>query len=224
MEKNNNFSILIEKNSLSKITKSSSYQNQKPKITTLIPDSLKSYIQLIEQNNFEKFNFLIKNSEIPKTNLNSLLCFCLQNYSNKKNILEQIKLLINKGADIDTMYRSIYELSNNNSPKVEENYDTTLLMYACLYNDKKLIELFINKNNINSLDKNGKPVRNGRSNRAYDTKDSVLHGKLVGCVMRKFCRNRPVRARNKNNSGVCSKRSKAFKNCRDSRRGNRDRL
>ena len=156
MEKNNNFSILIEKNSLSKITKSSSYQNQKPKITTLIPDSLKSYIQLIEQNNFEKFNFLIKNSEIPKTNLNSLLCFCLQNYSNKKNILEQIKLLINKGADIDTMYRSIYELSNNNSPKVEENDDTTLLMYACLYNDKKLIELFINKNNINSLDKNGK--------------------------------------------------------------------
>ena len=29
-------------------------------------------------------------------------------------------------------------------------------MYACLYNDKKLVEMFISKNNINSLDKNGK--------------------------------------------------------------------
>ena len=156
MEKDKNLSFLIEKNSLSKITKSSSYQNQKPKITTLIPESLKAPIQMIEQNNFEKFNYFINSSEIPKSNLNSLLCFCLQNYNNKKNLLDQIKLLIYKGADIDIRYMNIYELSPNINPKVEENDDITLLMYACLYNDKKLIELFISKKNINSLDKNGK--------------------------------------------------------------------
>ena len=151
MDSKNNFSLLIEKNSLSKITKSSSYQNQNPKITTLIPPSLKGPIQFIEQNNFEKFNSFINSSEIPKSNLNSLLCFCLQNYNNKKNIIEQIKLLIYKGADIDTMFRNIYELSPHIGPKVEENENITLLMYACLYNDKKLIEMFVSKNKINFL-------------------------------------------------------------------------
>ena len=156
MDNKNNFSLLTEKNSLSRITKSSSYQNQNPKITTLIPPSLKGPIQFIEQNNFEKFNSFINSSEIPKSNLNSLLCFCLQNYNNKKNIIEQIKLLIYKGADIDTIYRNIYELSPHASPKVDENDDITLLMYSCLFNDKKLVELFISKNKINYLDKNGK--------------------------------------------------------------------
>ena len=156
MDNKNNFSLLTEKNSLSRITKSSSYQNQNPKITTLIPPSLKGPIQFIEQNNYEKFNSFINSSEIPKSNLNSLLCFCLQNYNNKKNIIEQIKLLIYKGADIDTIYRNIYELSPHASPKVDENDDITLLMYSCLFNDKKLVELFISKNKINYLDKNGK--------------------------------------------------------------------
>ena len=156
MDHKNNYIHLKEKNSLSKITKSSSYQNEKPKIITLIPDSLKSLIQLIEQNNLEKFNSLINTSDIPKSNLNSLLCFCLQNYGNKKNILDQIKLLIYKGADINTIYRNIYESNPNLSPNVEDNNDITLLMYACLYNDKKLVESFISKKNINSLDKNGK--------------------------------------------------------------------
>ncbi len=156
MDQNNNYSFLTEKNSLSKITKSSSYQNEKPKIRTLIPESLKLPIQLIEHNNFEKFNSYINSSDVPKSNLNSLLCFCLQNYLNKKNFLDQIKLLIYKGANIDTIYRNIYELSPNISPKVEDNHDITLLMYACLYNDLKLVEIFISKKSINAVDKNGK--------------------------------------------------------------------
>ena len=156
MDQNNNYSFLTEKNSLSKITKSSSYQNEKPKIRTLIPESLKLPIQLIEHNNFEKFNSYINSSDVPKSNLNSLLCFCLQNYLNKKNFLDQIKLLIYKGANIDTIYRNIYELSPNISPKVEDNYDITLLMYACLYSDFKLVEIFISKKSINAVDKNGK--------------------------------------------------------------------
>ena len=156
MDHKNNYTLLKEKNTLSKITKSSSYQNEKPKIITLIPDSLKSLIQLIEQNNLEKFNSFINISDVPKSNLNSLLCFCLQNYGNKKNLLDQIKLLIYKGADINTIYRNIYETNPNLSLNVEDNNDITLLMYSCLYNDKKLMELFMSKKNINSLDKNGK--------------------------------------------------------------------
>ena len=152
----NNYSYLMEKNSLSNGGKNIQYQNDQPKIRTLIPDSLKGPIQLIEQNNFEKFNSYINSTDISKSNLNSLLCFCVQNYSNKKNLLDQIKLLIYKGADINTIYRNICELSPNLGPKVGDNNDITLLMYACLYNDIKLIEMFINKKSINCVDKNGK--------------------------------------------------------------------
>ena len=154
--KHNNYSYLMEKNSLSNGGKNIQYQNDQPKIRTLIPDSLKGPIQLIEQNNFEKFNSYINSTDISKSNLNSLLCFCVQNYSNKKNLLDQIKLLIYKGADINTIYRNICELSPNLGPKVGDNNDITLLMYACLYNDIKLIEMFINKKSINCVDKNGK--------------------------------------------------------------------
>ena len=152
----NNYSYLMEKNSLSNGGKNIQYQNDQPKIRTLIPDSLKGPIQLIEQNNFEKFNSYINSADISKSNLNSLLCFCVQNYSNKKNLLDQIKLLIYKGADINTIYRNICELSPNLGPKVGDNNDITLLMYACLYNDIKLIEMLINKKSINCVDKNGK--------------------------------------------------------------------
>ena len=152
----NNYSYLMEKNSLSNGGKNIQYQNDQPKIRTLIPDSLKGPIQLIEQNNFEKFNSYINSTVISKSNLNSLLCFCVQNYSNKKNLLDQIKLLIYKGADINTIYRNICELSPNLGPKVGDNNDITLLMYACLYNDIKLIEMLINKKSINCVDKNGK--------------------------------------------------------------------
>ena len=152
----NNYSYLMEKNSLCNGGKNILYQNDQPKITTLIPDSLKGPIQLIDQNNFEKFNAYINSSDISKSNLNSLLCFCVQNFLNKKNLLDQIKLLIHKGADINTIYRNICELSPNLGPKVGDNNDITLLMYACLYNDIKLIEMFINKKSINCVDKNGK--------------------------------------------------------------------
>ena len=152
----NNFSYLMEKNSISNGGKNISYQNDQPKIKTLIPDSLKGPIQLIEQNNFEKFNSYINSSDISKSNLNSLLCFCVQNFLNKKNLIDQIKLLIYKGADVNTIYRNICELSPNIGPKVGDNNDITLLMYACLYNDIKLVELLINKKSINCVDKCGK--------------------------------------------------------------------
>ena len=70
-------------------------------------------------------------------------------------MLNQIKLLIRKGADTDIKFKHCYEL-NNNCPKIEDKDNISLLMYACLYNDEKLVELFITKKNINCLDRNGK--------------------------------------------------------------------
>jgi ankyrin repeat protein len=146
----------MEKNSICNGGKNIPYQNDQPKIRTLIPDTLKGPIQLIEQNNFEKFNSYINSSDMSKSNLNTLLCFCVQNFLNKKNLIVQIKLLIYKGADINTIYRNICELSPNLGPKVGDNNDITLLMYACLYSDIKLIELLISKKSMNRVDKSGK--------------------------------------------------------------------
>ena len=52
-----NYSTLSETNSLSKINKNSSYQNEQQKSHIILPESLKIPIQLLEKNNFDKFNF-----------------------------------------------------------------------------------------------------------------------------------------------------------------------
>ena len=142
-------------NNLSKNNKNYPHQNEQQKSHIILPESLKVPIQLLEQNNFDKFNSYISSTKIPNYILNSLLCFCLQNYSKYNNIIEQIKLLISKGADINIKFKHTYD-TNNNGPKLDDKDNISLLMYACTYNDKKLVELFITKNNINYLDKNGK--------------------------------------------------------------------
>ena len=154
MEYNNSKSI--DNNNSSKINKNYSVQGEQQKTNVILPESLKIPIQYLEQNNYDKFNSYINSTKITKNNLNSLLCFCLQNYSKNNSImLNQIKLLIRKGADTDIKFKRCYEL-NNNGPKVDDKDNISLLMYACLYNDEKLVELFITKKNINCLDRNGK--------------------------------------------------------------------
>ena len=150
-----NYSTLSETNSLSKINKNSSYQNEQQKSHIILPESLKIPIQLLEKNNFDKFNSYINSTKIPRNILNSLLCFCLQNYAKNNKMFESIKIIINKGGDIDSKYKHCYE-SNNNGPRIDDKDNISLLMYACLYNDKKLVELFISKKNINFVDKSGK--------------------------------------------------------------------
>ena len=151
----NKYLSSIENNTLSKINKTYSIQGEQQKNQNMLPENLKIPIQLLEQNNYEKFNSYINSTKLPKNILSSLLCFCLQNYTKNNVMLTQIKSLIRKGADIDTKFKYCYE-SNNNGPKINDKDNISLLMYACLYNDKKLVELFISKKNINYTDKNGK--------------------------------------------------------------------
>ena len=151
----NNYSTALDNKSLSKINKNYIYKNEQQKSYIILPETLKTPIQLLEQNSLDKFNSYINSTKIAKNNLNYLLCFCLQSFSKNNKIIEQIKLLINKGGDIDSKFKYCYE-SNNNDPKLDDKDNISLLMYACLYNNKKLVELFISKNNINLIDKNGK--------------------------------------------------------------------
>ena len=118
-------------------------------------ESFQIPIQLLEQNNFDKFNSYINSNKMPKNILNSLLYYCLQTYSKNNKIIEQIKFLISKGANIESKFK-YYSDSNKFGPKVDDKDCVTLLMYACLYNNKKLVELFISSKIINNLDKNGK--------------------------------------------------------------------
>ena len=74
----------------------------------------------------------------------------------KKKLIDQIELLIYKRVDINNIYRNIYELSPNLGSKVGDNNDLTLIIYEYLYNGIKLIEMFINKKNINYVNKYGK--------------------------------------------------------------------
>ena len=75
---------------------------------------------------------------------------------NKNKLIDQIELLIYKRIDINTIYRNIGELSPNLGSKVGDNNDLTLIIYEYLYNGIKLIEMFINKKNINYINKYGK--------------------------------------------------------------------
>ena len=156
MKDKNTYSYLMDKNSASDEIKNTTSDKEMTIIKTLIPESLKVPIQYIENNNFEKFNSYITSTKLHKSTLNSLLCFCLQNYAKNRNLLDQIKLLIYKGADTDIIFKNVYDLSYNNSPKIEDNNNISLLMYACLYNDKKLVEMIVSKTNINYLDNKGK--------------------------------------------------------------------
>ena len=180
-------------NNFSKKNKNIFHQNEQQKSHIILPESLKVPIQLLERNNFDKFNSYINSNEIPNYVLNSLLCFCLQNYSNNNNLIEQIKLLIHKGVDINIKFRHCYE-SNNDGPKIDDKENISLLMYACIYNDKKLVELFITRNNINFLDKNGQNaifylfynINNQKSDieRANIIKLLIKNGIKVNCVSR----------------------------------------
>ena len=52
----NIYSSSIENNTLSKMNKTYSIQGEQQKNQNMIPENLKIPIQLLEQNNYEKFN------------------------------------------------------------------------------------------------------------------------------------------------------------------------
>ena len=187
------YSTSLDNNALSKVNKNS-YQNDQKKSHIILQESLKIPIQLLEQNKFDKFNSYINSTKITKNTLNSLLCFCLQNFPKNNKIIEQIKLIISKGADIDSKFKHCYN-SSNIGPKIDDKDNMSLLMYSCLYNNKKLVELFITKKNINALDKNGKNAllylfSNMNNNKKSDLETAniikllINNGINVNCVAR----------------------------------------
>ena len=121
----NNYSTALDNKSLSKINKNYIYKNEQQKSYIILPETLKTPIQLLEQNILDKFNSYVNSTKIAKNNLNYLLCFCLQSFSKNNKIIEQIKLLINKGGDIDSKFKYCYE-SNNNDPKLDDKDNISL--------------------------------------------------------------------------------------------------
>ena len=109
--------------------------------------------QYIEQKDFDNFNGYLDNNEISKKTLNSLLCFTLQNYRSNYEMTDYIQLLIYKGAEQNSMF---HNKSSTQGPRIDEKDNVSILMYACIYADIRLVDLIVTEKNINLKDKNGK--------------------------------------------------------------------
>ena len=107
----------------------------------------------IEQKDFDNFNGFLDNNEISKKTLNSILCFALQNYRSNYEMIDYIQLLIEKGAEQNSMF---HNKSSTQGPRIDEKDNVSILMYACIYADIRLIDSIVTEKNINLKDKNGK--------------------------------------------------------------------
>ena len=106
--------------------------------------------QYIEQKDFDNFNRFLDNNEISKKTLNSILCFTLQNYRSNYEMTDYIQLLIEKGAEQNSMF---HNKTSNQGPRIDEKDNVSI---ACIYADIRLIDLIVTEKNINLKDKNGK--------------------------------------------------------------------
>jgi hypothetical protein len=116
-------------------------------------DQFRILKQYIEQKDFDNFNRFLDNNEISKKTLNSILCFTLQNYRSNYEMTDYIQLLIEKGAEQNSMF---HNKTSNQCPRIDEKDNVSILMYACIYADIRLIDLIVTEKNINLKDKNGK--------------------------------------------------------------------
>jgi len=66
---------------------------------------------------------------------------------------DYIQLLIEKGAEQNSMF---HNKSSTQGPRIDEKDNVSILMYACIYADIRLIDLIVTEKNINLKDKNGK--------------------------------------------------------------------
>ena len=139
--------------------------------------------QYIEQKDFDNFNGFLDNNEISKKTLNLLLCFTLQNYRSNYEMTDYIQLLIEKGADQNSIF---HNKSSNQGPRIDEKDNVSILMYACIYADIRLIESIATEKNINLRDKNGKNalfyVLNDKGDNP-DVIDALLYYNIdVNCI------------------------------------------
>ena len=118
-----------------------------------LSEHIRTLKQYIEQRDFNNFNLVLDNYEISKKNLNSVLCFALQNYRSNYEMMDYINLLIERGADQNSLF---HNKSSNQGPRIDEKDNVSILMYACIYADIRLVDTIATKKNINLRDKNGK--------------------------------------------------------------------
>lgn len=119
-------------------------------------DHIKKLKQFIEQNNIEDLNTLLENEKIQPGTLTIGLCLALQLSGLSGNMLDIIDILLYHGANPDSQFRYVNK-SANQSLKIEEKDNPTILMYGCLKGDIQLItKILRSKHNVNLKDKNGK--------------------------------------------------------------------
>ena len=148
-----------------------------------LSEYIRTLKQYIEQKDFDNFNFYLDNNEISKKTLNSVLCFALQNYRSNYEMMDYINLLIERGADQNSIF---HNKSSNQGPRIDEKDNVSILMYACIYADIRLVESIATKKNINLRDKNGKNALFYVLSDKGDNPDVIgaliYHGIDVNCV------------------------------------------
>ena len=148
-----------------------------------LSETIRRLKQYIEQKDLEDLNDFLDKNETSKKTLNSILCFALQNYRSNYEMTDYINLLIAKGADQNSFF---HNKSSNQGPKIDEKDNVTLLMYACIYADIRLVELIYTEKNINMRDKNGKNalfyVLSDKGDNPDVIGSLIYHGIDVNCI------------------------------------------
>lgn len=148
-----------------------------------LSEHIRTLKQYIEQKDFDNFNRFLDTYEISKKTLNSVLCFALQNYRSNYEMMDYINLLIERGADQNSTFHS---KSSNQGPRIDEKDNVSILMYACIYADIRLVESIATEKNINLRDKNGKNALFYVLSEKGDNPDVIgaliYHGIDVNCV------------------------------------------
>ena len=148
-----------------------------------VSELIRTLKQYIEQRDFNNFNYFLDTHEISKKTLNCVLCFALQNYRSNYEMMDYINLLIERGADQNSMF---HNKSSNQGTRIDEKDNVSILMYACIYADIRLVESIATKQNINLRDKNGKNALFYVLSEEGDNPDVIgsliYHGIDVNCI------------------------------------------
>ena len=98
-------------------------------------------------------------------------------------MMDYINLLIERGADQNSTF---HNKSSNQGPRIDEKDNVSILMYACIYADIRLVESIATNKNINLRDKNGKNALFYVLSDKGDNPDVIgaliYHGIDVNCV------------------------------------------
>ena len=116
-------------------------------------EQIRTLKQFIEQKEYDNFEAYFEENDISEKTKNSILCFALQKYRTNYQMIDYIQILLDKGADPNSMFQSKSSIPGQ---RIEEKDNVSILMYACIYADIRLVAAIATKKNINLRDKNGK--------------------------------------------------------------------